>query len=127
MLARIAADLTLIVHAAFIAGVVLGGLAWLWWRWAPLLHLPIAVWGAWVEIAAATCPLTTLENHLLEAAGAAGYHGGFIEHYLLLTLYPTGLTRTTQLLLGGGVIVVNLCIYAWVWRRRRRRFLTNSN
>lgn len=126
MLARIAADLTLIVHAAFVAGVVLGGLAWLRWRCAPWVHLPVAAWGAWVEIAGRICPLTVLENRLLQAAGEAGYSGGFIEHYLLWALYPSGLTRGTQLLLGLGVIAINGAIYAWVWRRRRHRACRTS-
>ncbi|MEQ9004986.1 MAG: DUF2784 domain-containing protein [Pseudomonadales bacterium] len=121
MLARLAADLTLIVHAAFVAAVVLGGVAWLRWRWAPWLHLPMAAWGAWVEIAGRLCPLTVIENRLREAAGSAGYGGGFIEHYLLAALYPEGLDRNTQLLLGAGVIAINLAIYFWVWRRRRAR------
>jgi hypothetical protein len=127
VLARVAADLTLIVHAAFVVGVVLGGLAWLRWRFAPWLHLPVAAWGAWVEIAGTRCPLTTLENHLLEAAGAAGYQGGFIEHYLLAALYPSGLTRSTQLVLGLIVIVINLCAYGWVWRRRSARCRTRPD
>lgn len=119
MLARLAADLTLILHAAFVAAVVLGGFAWLRWRWAPWLHLPMAAWGAWIEIAGRLCPLTLLENRLREAAGVAGYAGGFIEHYLLAALYPDGLTRDTQMLLGAGVVAINVAIYAWVWRRRR--------
>lgn len=121
MLDRLAADLTLIVHAVFVVAVVFGGFAWLRWRWAPWLHLPMAAWGAWVEIAGRLCPLTVLENQLREAAGAAGYAGGFIEHYLLAALYPDGLTRQTQLLLGAGVVVINVAIYAWVLRRRRAR------
>jgi hypothetical protein len=119
MLARIAADLTLIVHAAFVAAWCSAGSPGCGGGGRPWLHLPIAAWGAWVEIAGRICPLTTLENRLLEAAGAAGYSGGFIEHYLLSALYPSGLTRNTQLVLGAGVIVINVWHLRWVWRRRR--------
>ncbi len=117
----VAADLVLIVHLGFVVAVVLGGFGWLWWRWAPLVHLPIAAWGAFVEISGTICPLTVWENALLRAAGDAGYEGSFVSHYLLATLYPETLTRPTQLALATVVILANAVIYLWVWRRRARR------
>jgi hypothetical protein len=127
MLYQLAADLVLLVHLAFVAAVVFGALAWLWLRWAPWLHLPIAAWGAYVEIAGRLCPLTTLENDLLQAAGEAGYRGGFVAHYLLAVLYPDGLTRQLQWLLAAVVVLINVAIYAWVWQRRRSRAATAAN
>jgi hypothetical protein len=40
------------------------------------------VYGALIEFAGFTCPLTLLENELRQRAGEAGYGGGFISHYL---------------------------------------------
>lgn len=120
MIYGLAADLLLLLHLLFIAAVVAGGLAWLWWRWAPLVHLPMAAWGAAVELGGHLCPLTAWENALLRAAGEAGYQGGFVGHYLLGVLYPDGLTRDVQMALGMGVLAVNAVIYTWVWRRRSR-------
>ena len=90
-------------------------------RWAPLLHLPAAAWGVYVELSGGLCPLTPLENRLRIAAGEAGYTGGFIEHYLLALIYPAGLTHEIQYVLAAIVVGVNGLAYAWVWRRRRRR------
>lgn len=118
---RIAADVVLIVHLAFVLAVVLGGFAWLRWRLAPVVHLPVAGWGAYVELTGRTCPLTTWENALLEAAGESGYDESFVAHYLLAVLYPEGLTRVSQLALAALVVLVNLAVYGWVWRRRRTR------
>ena len=39
----------------------------------------------------------------------------------MLLIYPSGLTPNTQLLLGVGVLAVNLAIYAAVLLRARRR------
>lgn len=116
---RLAADAILLLHAAFILFVVFGGL--LAWRWPRMawIHLPAAAWGAFVELSGAGCPLTALENEFLAKAGFAGYGGGFIEHYLLSAIYPEGLSRTTQMLLGGAVVAVNMVIYGWIVRRRR--------
>jgi hypothetical protein len=116
---RLAADAVLLLHAAFILFVVFGGL--LAWRWPRLawLHLPAALWGAFVELSGGACPLTAWENAFLAKAGLAGYGGGFIEHYLLGAIYPTGLTRTLQLLLGSAVIAVNVAVYGLLLRRRR--------
>jgi Protein of Unknown function (DUF2784) len=118
---HLAADAVLLLHAAFIVFVLFGALAALRWRWWPWLHLPAAAWGVWVSVAGVVCPLTPLENRLRAMAGQQGFEGGFIEHYLLALIYPEGLTRPIQWALAGVVVVLNLALYAWVWRRRRRR------
>ncbi len=119
MLYRLAADTVVFLHFAFTVFVVLGGfLAWRWRRLA-WIHVPAAVWGAFIEFAGWICPLTPLENHFRRLAGEAGYTGGFIEHYLLPVLYPRGLTPTIQIILGIIVVVVNGYAY-WVYFRRRR-------
>jgi hypothetical protein len=112
------ADLVVVIHFAFVLFVVLGGLLVLRWRWLAYLHLPAAVWGTLIEFAGWICPLTPLEKSLRQTAGGEGYAGSFVEHYILPLLYPTALTRNIQLLLGTGVLVVNLVIYAIVLRRR---------
>ena len=120
MVYLVLANLVLIIHVAFIFFVVLGGLLALRWRWMVWLHLPAAVWGMLVEITDWTCPLTALEINWLQAAGDAGYAGGFMEHYLMRLIYPVGLTSAVQLLLGFGVIVTNVLVYMLVWKRWRR-------
>ena len=114
-----AANLVLIAHMTFVALVIFGGLGWLRWRWAPWIHLPTAGWGVYIELSGQPCPLTTLENELLRAAGEGGYETSFIAHYLLSVLYPEGLTRDIQLMLGGAVVAANVVIYAWIWKRGR--------
>jgi hypothetical protein len=114
---RLLADALVLVHAAFIVFGVFGGLlalqngAWMW------LHLPAAAWAALVVIMGWTCPLTPLEQNLRAAAGQDGYEGDFIQHYLLSAIYPEGLTRAVQIWLGVGVLVFNLIVYAFVFRR----------
>ena len=121
MLAGLLADLVFVAHLAFIAWVLGGGLAVAWRPWLAWLHLPAVAWGAAVELLGLYCPLTPLEQYLLRAAGRAGYDGGFIAHYLLPLIYPAGLTRELQWLLGGTVLTVNAVAYGWLLARRRRR------
>jgi hypothetical protein len=112
------ATLVVLVHFTFIVFVMFGGLLALRWRRAPWLHLPLLAWGGYVELAGKICPLTPLENRLRRAAGETEYVGGFIEHYLLPIMYPQGLTRTVQIALGVGLIVLNIVVYGWVLHRR---------
>jgi hypothetical protein len=116
---RALADLTVLVHFAFILFVVFGVL--LVMRWPRLLpvHLICAIWGAYTEFTSTVCPLTPLENHFRHLAGQAGYEGGFIEHYLWSLIYPVGLTPAIQAGLGVAVVLVNTCGYAVLWRRHR--------
>jgi hypothetical protein len=114
------ADLVLIVHLAFVAFVLCGGLVALRWRWIAWLHLPAVAWGAIVEFTGWICPLTPLENWLRAQGGETSYRSDFIAQYLLPVLYPGDLTRDLQLLLGTGVVVLNTAIYWWLWRSRAR-------
>lgn len=115
------ADLVVVVHLGFVVFVVVGGLLVLRWGWVAWLHLPSALWGALIEFFGWMCPLTPLEQWLRRRAGEAGYEGGFVEHYILPVLYPGELTREIQIALGVGVVVLNLCIYGWLFRSRRAR------
>ena len=83
-------------------------------------HIPAVAWGAIIEYAGWICPLTPLENWLRSAGGAAGYAGGFVEHYLLRTLYPQGLSRGTQAVLGTLVLMINVAVYGTLLVRIRR-------
>lgn len=114
------ADAVLVLHLAFILFVVLGGLLVLWRRWLLWLHLPAVAWGILIEFTGWICPLTPLENWLRRLGGGRGYSGGFIDHYLGSLIYPEGLTRELQWLLGAFVIAVNAAVYLRVWRGRAR-------
>ena len=119
MIYRALADLVLVLHLAFIVFAVAGGLLALRWRWAPLVHLPAALWGVLVQVSGRLCPLTPLENTLRSAAGDAGYAGGFIEHYLVPTIYPVALSPRVGLLLASLVVLANALAYSIVWWRYR--------
>lgn len=113
------ADAVVLVHGLFVLFVVLGGVAVLRWRRLAWLHLPAAVWGAFIELTGGVCPLTHLEVWLRRRAGESGYEGGFIDHYLVPLIYPPGLTRQWQIVLGLLVVALNLAVYGFILLRRR--------
>lgn len=117
MLYRTLADVVLIVHLAFVLFVGLGALLVLRWPRLAWLHLPAALWGAYIEFSGRICPLTPFENWLRHRGGETGYSGGFIEHYITSMIYPDGLTRTMQLLIGIAVVTVNVIVYGVLTRR----------
>ena len=120
MLCRVLANAVLVLHLCFVLFVILGGLLALRWPRIAWVHVPVALYGALIEFVGFVCPLTPLENHFRRLGGEAGYGGGFVDHYITAALYPTGLTRGAQLVLGISVLVLNAAVYAVVWRRRRR-------
>lgn len=121
MSARVAADVVVALHMAFVAFVVAGG--WLVWRYPSVawIHVPAALWGAYAELTATVCPLTPLENMLRRSAGESGYTGGFVERYVMPILYPAGLTPIDQRWLGALVIAINVVAYVVALRYARRR------
>ena len=117
MLYHALADTILLLHLAYILFVAFGGLAVLRWPRLAWMHLPAVLWGAWIEFVDWTCPLTPLESTLRQLGGNAGFGGDFIDHYLAATIYPEGLTRTAQIVLGTFVLAINVALYWRLWRR----------
>jgi hypothetical protein len=126
LLYRLLADLVVALHVCFVAFVVAGGFLVLRRPALVWAHVPAAVWGALIEYVGWVCPLTPLENMLRRRGGAAGYTGGFIEHYVLPVLYPMGLTRHVQMVLGTLVVAVNVVVYGVLARRLRRRRVAHA-
>ena len=115
------ADAVLVLHLGFIAFVTLGGLLVFRWPRVAWVHIPCAVWGVAIEFGGWICPLTPLENRLRTLASESIYQGDFIARYLTPVIYPEGLSRETQLVLGLAALIVNVAIYALFWRRARPR------
>ena len=114
---RILADAVLLLHFAFIAFALLGGLLVVRWPRLAWAHLPAAAWAAGIAFFGGICPLTPLENRLREAGGERGYEGGFIEHQLEALIYPGWLTREIQVVLGVAVLAINLFAYSRLLRK----------
>ena len=116
----VVAYVVILVHLAFILFVPLGGFLVFWKRWWVVLHIPVFLWGAMISFGGWICPLTPLENWLRVKGGELGYHGGFIEHYLLPIIYPRNFTRGLQIALGIAVLFLNLVVYGIIFFRIRR-------
>lgn len=120
MIYKLLADLVFLVHLGFVLFVVLGGIAV--WRVPTLawLHVPAVIWGALIEFAGWICPLTPWEQSLRLLAGEKGYSGGFVDNYLVPILYPQGLTRDVQIVLGLLVLLINGIAYSIILRQMLR-------
>ncbi len=121
MIYGVLADIVVLIHLLFVVFAVLGCGLILWRRWVVWLHLPAALWAVWIELTGGICPLTPLENRLRHQAGQGGYRGDFVEQYVMPLLYPDRLTRNIQILLGLGVLFLNLTFYGLLVFKIRRR------
>ena len=98
-------------HLAVSLFMVLGGLL-VWAGLAPIwLQVPLAAWGVVVFVGNMTCPLTPLEKALRQRAGLPVYHTGFVEQYLMPPTMRGRVTSRGNVMLGLGVLAVNLAIY----------------
>ena len=117
----VGAGLVVLVHFSFVLFVAAGALLSLKWRRAMWVHLPAVAWGAYIEFSGGICPLTPLENEFRAKAGLTYYGGDFVARYLFPVLYPEGLTRQAQIVIGLVVLLANLGLYVYVHTRRRTR------
>lgn len=120
MIYRLLSDFVIIFHSAFVLFVIFGGLLLFWKRKIVWIHLPCAFWGAFVEFSGKICPLTPLEMLFRVKGGLQAYRGSFVEHYIIPILYPVGLTRNIQIILGSIVIIINATIYWKVFVSKSR-------
>jgi hypothetical protein len=120
----ILADAIVVLHLLFILFVVSGGFLALKWPKLVYLHIPAVVWGVYIEFSGGICPLTPWENWLRLQSDQLGYQGGFIEHYIIPIIYPAGLTRDVQMVLGLAALLINVVAYSLLvmqWRKRSNK------
>ena len=111
---ELAANLTLIVHFAFILFVIFGALLFFVSTKFFLIHIPALIWASYIELKHFVCPLTYLENFFLNKAQLATYSEGFIQNYLLPVVYPQSLTEDLQTNLAIVLIVANMIMYGLI-------------
>jgi hypothetical protein len=113
---RLAADLVVVIHLAFLVFIAAGAiLAWRW-RWLVPLHAASVMWSVAIITVGFACPLTGLEKSLRGLAGEEGYGGGFVDRYVEGVVYPESLTPLLRALVAGAVVVG----YVGLHRRRVR-------
>ena len=111
---ELAADLTLIVHFAFIIFVVFGALLFFVSTKIIYVHVPALIWGIYIELTHSVCPLTYLENWFLQKVNLTTYSEGFIQNYLVSIVYPRNLTEDLQTYLAIALIVANTIMYGLI-------------
>jgi len=120
MFYKLAADAVALLHITFVVFTLAGGLLVYRWRWIAVLHIPAVVWGVLLEFRGWTCPLTPLEQQLRSAGNEVSYSGGFVDHYVLPTLYPAEIDRAMQVDMGSILLIINIAVYGWLlWRVRQ--------
>jgi hypothetical protein len=112
---RVAADVVVVLHFAFVVFVVIGGVLALRWPRALWIHVPAVLYSVWIIAFSITCPLTPLERNLRERGGLDRYGESFIERYVEGVLYPGDMLRQAQTV--AAVVVVA----SWVAVALRRR------
>ena len=112
---RLLSDVTVTVHCAFVAFVVIGGFLSLRWSRVLYAHVAAVVWVSLLALGLkATCPLTFVENWARERAGEPGIPQGFIEAHLTGVIYPASLEWLFRLLVAAAIAV------SWALLARRR-------
>ena len=131
MLYRLADDVVVVLHAAYVSFVVIGQLAiligmlrrwaWVrnaWFRWLHLAAISIVVVESLLGI---VCPLTTLEDWLRSRAGQIGYRGDFVGFWVHeLLFYDAPAWVFTLVYTAFGLLVVATFIVAPPRRRQSR-------
>jgi hypothetical protein len=115
-----AAAAVLALHLLWLLFVAFGALFTARRRLLTALHVVALTWGIAVEAGPWPCPLTTVEQRLLETAGEQAYTRSFLAHYLDRLVYPD---IPERVLVGGAiaVCVLNLCVYAYRFIAAKRR------
>ena len=119
---ELAANLTLIIHFAFILIVIFGAFLFFITTKIIFIHIPAFIWGSYIELTHSICPLTYLENWFLHKANLTTYSEGFIQNYLVPIVYPMNLTNDLQIYLGIALIVLNIIVYVLIINKLKKNF-----
>ncbi len=116
---RLLADAVVLLHLAFVVFVVCGGLLVVWRRWIAFIHLPAAGVGRLHRVQRTRLPAHAARESPAGDCRRRRLLGDFVERYLIPVLYPPGLRRDVQVVLGLVALAVNAAVYVYAWRRSR--------
>ena len=118
-MARLLAEVVMVLHFAVLAFLLAGG--FIAWRWRGVIypHLVIGAWAILSLLVPVTCPLTSAEEFFRAEAGMPALGTGFIDHYIDGVWYPESASTLVQLVLGSIVIVSWVGFYAGQRAARR--------
>jgi len=113
----ITADLVTVIHASYVAFVVVGSVAivvgwaarWHWVRnfYFRVVHLAMILFVCGEAIVGATCPLTIWENALRVRGGESGYSRDFVGYWLdWLIFYNAPPWAFTAVYLALGALLI---------------------
>ena len=137
MLWLIAADLVTLVHAAYVAVVVLGFVAILigWaagWDWVRnryfrIVHVAMILLVCCEALVGTTCPLTIWENMLRVKGGESGYSRDFVGYWLdsLIFYQAPPWMFTTVYLTFGALVLVTFWFVPMQWPSANRSATSN--
>ncbi len=121
------ADAVLVLHVGIAAFIVIGpfyfiaGNVWTWPManalWLRIAHLAAIGIVVGEVLLGVDCPLTTLEMTLRAMAGASGYDGGFIEHWLQRLLFY----QAPPVVFASAYCAFGVFVLATWWRFPPRR------
>jgi hypothetical protein len=115
------ANAVALLHAAAVVFLLIGSLLALRWPRVLWLHVPVGLAILAIYLTGSNCPLTDLELWLRARAGAPGYRGGFIGHYVT---QPLGLAihmTSTQVAIYVIAFLPNVLGYTLLITRALRR------
>ena len=102
------AKLVVALHFGFVVFIFAGAYVATSYRWVIWLHVPAIAYAIVITIVGWSCPLTVLEQRLLERAGAAVYAGEFLPHYVWSRFGLTG----SEISVAVGLIVALIAVSA---------------
>jgi hypothetical protein len=113
----LAAAAIAVLHGGIVLFMLTGSLLALRWPRVLWLHAPVALAILGVYLTGSDCPLTSWELRLRQLAGAPGYRGGFVGHYVTEPLgFPIQATAT-QVGIYLVAFLANLIGYGLLVRR----------
>jgi hypothetical protein len=139
MIYRLLADLTVVVHFAYVLFVLLGLLltilgwlmkwGWVRNRWFRGIHLSmilVVVLEAWIGF---TCPLTTWEHQLRSAAGQDSYEGDFLANWVHDAMFfdAQPWVFTLCYTVFGGLVLATIIFIPPEWRKPLSANIAETN
>ena len=102
------AKLVVALHIGFVVFIFAGAYVALSYRWVIWFHIPAIAYATLITVVGWSCPLTLLEQRLLQKAGAPVYSGEFLPHYIWSRFGLAG----SEMTVAAGLIVALLAVSA---------------